>query len=479
MTEIRTRFAPSPTGFIHVGNIRSTLFAWLLTKQQDGKLVLRIEDTDQAREVEGSIDHIYESLQWLGLNPDEGPNEGGSFGPYKQSERLDIYKIYAQKLYEAGLAYADPYAPEEVAEFRAKAAQQKKPFLFRDHRPENPPIWDGSMPLRLKTTPKSYTWHDEVRGELSAGEDAVDDFILMKSDGFPTYNFAHIIDDFEMKITHIFRADEFLASMPKFLALYEALEVTPPKFVTLPPIMSDDGRKKLGKRDGAKDLLDYKKDGILQEAMINFLASLGWNDGTEQEIFTANELIEKFSINRIQRGGAKFAAERLIWMNGNHIRMLKPMDLLERCETFLPVAASDFDQNYKLKIIELVQGRLKTLSDVKEITEYFFKEPEINWNLIENNKQLKKLSSDEIINLLEASVDKLRNTEFNPETIQNSLNKLLEDTGQKPGILFSLIRITTTWAQFSPSLPDTLAVLGKEKAIVRLKQAIDYIRNHL
>lgn len=293
---VRTRFAPSPTGLLHVGGIRTALFAWLVARQKtDGRFILRLEDTDQAREVAGADQHIMDCLHALGLNYDEGPDVGGNLGPYRQSERLGIYKKWAEKLVESGRAYADPYSPEEVQKFRETAQAEKRPFLYRNHRPENPPVWDGSMPLRFKSEPKAYTWRDEVMGELSTPADVVDDFILMKSDGFPTYNFAHIVDDAEMQVSHVIRGQEFLASVPNYLNLYEALGLTPPIMATMPHIMNEQGNKKLSKRDGAKDVLDYTREGYLPEALVSFIATLGWNDGTEQEVFTTEELIEKFS----------------------------------------------------------------------------------------------------------------------------------------------------------------------------------------
>ncbi|HTJ73725.1 MAG TPA: glutamate--tRNA ligase family protein, partial [Verrucomicrobiae bacterium] len=202
MTTVRTRFAPSPTGFLHVGNIRTGLFAYLVARHAGGQFILRLEDTDKKREVEGSADHLLKCLEVLGIQYDEGIGIGGQYGPYKQSDRLEIYKAWAQKLIDAGRAYADPYTPEELQAFRDEAKANKQPFLYRNHRPENPPVWDGTRPLRLKSEPKAYTWHDEVMGDLSTGPEVIDDIILIKSDGYPTYNFAHIVDDAEMKVTH-------------------------------------------------------------------------------------------------------------------------------------------------------------------------------------------------------------------------------------------------------------------------------------
>ena len=490
---IRTRFAPSPTGYIHVGNVRAALFPYLLARQQQGSFILRIEDTDQARFVEGATDLILDTLQWLGINWDEGPRKGGDYGPYIQTERRDAYKKWAQKLIDAGLAYADPYTPEQVQSFREEAMANKKAFLYRDYRPENPPAWDGTQPLRFKVAdPKRYTWHDPIMGELSAGPEALDDFILIKADGLPTYNFAHIVDDAEMGVTHVIRGLEYISSIPRYLSLYEALgilenndesgnsiatqllghEYSRPVLACMPHIMAPDGKKKLGKRDGAKSVTDYHTDGILPEAMLNFLASMGWNDGTEQEIFTKDELIQKFSLERVQKSGARFDEQRLLWMNGQWIRRLSLDDLFNRITPYWPESAAQASDDYKKQVLSLVQDRLKTLAELSMMTKYFFEEPTPNPSLITDNKQLKKLSEQEVKDLLQASHDALANSEWTPEAIQDTLNSLLEQTGQKPGILFSLIRIATTWAPFSPQLNDTLALLGKDKALSRLSQAI-------
>ncbi len=464
---VRTRFAPSPTGLIHVGGVRTALFAWLLARQNNGQFILRIEDTDKNREVTGAEAHIMESLKWVGIEWDESTDIGGPYKPYRQSERLDIYREWAQKLVDSGRAYADPYNTEELQEFRDKAKSEKRAFLYRDHRPENPPTWDGSQPLRLKSEPKSYTWHDAVMGEMNTGPEVVDDFILIKSDGYPTYNFCHIVDDALMKITHVIRSQEFISSTPKFLNLYEALEITPPVFATLPFVMAIDGKKKLSKRDGAKDILDYAREGYLPEAIMNFLATLGWNDGTEQEIFSKSELIKSFSLERVQKSPARFDEKRLEWLNGQWIRNLTLDELYERCEDFWPVAAQTANEAYKKRVLSLLQDRLKTLEDLRHVN-YFFTDPEKDISLLENNKQLKKLSSERQKELLGIARKSLEASDWTPEAIQKTLNELLEITGEKPGILFSLIRIYTTWAAFSPQLNDTLALIDKETVLKRL-----------
>ena len=473
MTNVVTRFAPSPTGFLHVGGVRTALFAWLLARQANGTFILRIEDTDKNREVEGSIDHIIQCLQTLGIDYDLGPGKDGESGPYKQSDRLDIYHRWAKKLVEEGRAYADPYSPEELNHFREQAQAEKRPFLYRDHRPENPPVWDGKLPLRFKSEPKDYQWHDEVMGDLKTGPEVIDDFILIKSDGYPTYNFAHIVDDAEMGVTHVIRGQEFLSSMPNYMNLYEALGLDRPLFATMPHIMNEQGNKKLGKRDGAKDVLDYIRDGYLPEAMMSFIATLGWNDGTEQEVFTRDELIAKFSLDRVGRSGARFDEKRLLWMNGQFIRELELDDLYGRVADFWPESAAGAEEAYKRQVLVLAQDRLKTLRDLPALTDYFFRTPETDWSLIDSNKQLKKLERDEIRSLLLAASDALAATEWSSEAIQDCLNRLLDTTGQKPGILFSLIRIATTWAPFSPQLNDTLALLGRDTVLERLKTAVE------
>lgn len=470
---MRTRFAPSPTGFLHVGGIRTALFAWLVARQNNGKFILRIEDTDQQREVEGSAAHIIESMNWLGVEYDEGPDKPGEFGPYKQSGRLDVYKKWAQKLIDTGRAYADPYTPEEVQKFREEAQQNKQPFLYRNHRPTDPPAWDGTQPLRFKSDPKDYKWKDEIMGDLSTGPEVIDDFILIKTDGFPTYNFCHIVDDAEMQITHVIRGQEFLASMPNYLNLYEALELTPPIFATMPHIMNEHGNKKLSKRDGAKDILDYRDEGYLPEAMRNFLASLGWNDGTEQEVFTTDELIQKFSLDRVGKSGAHFDERRLLWLQGEHVRRLSLDELYDKVAAYWPPEAQEADETYKKRVLALVQERLKYFAELPDLTKFFFVDLPIDMELITGHKQLKKLGHDELISLLDASRQSLAESDFTVDDLTQRLNDLLETTQQKPAVLFSLIRVATTWSPASPGLADTLSVLGREKSLARLEASYD------
>lgn len=472
-----TRFAPSPTGYIHIGNVRSAIYPYLIAQQTGGKMILRIEDTDRGRYVEGATELIEDTLKWLGLDWDEGPIVGGPNAPYFQSERTEVYLAWAKKLLASGRAYADPTPSEKINEYREKCNAEKKPFLYRNFRPENPPEWEPGMPIRFKTEPKEYTWHDEVMGDMKTGPEVLDDIILIKADGYPTYNFAHIVDDAEMNITHVMRGVEYLSSTPNYLALYEALRLERPKLVSLPHILAPSGNKKLGKRDGAKSVTEYRSDGILPEAMLNYLACLGWNDGTEQEIYTKDELISAFSLERIQNSGARYDETKLLWMNGQWIRRIfteQGVDALyARTAGFWPEEAESWDDDYKKRVLSIIYDRLKSLSDLREMTGYFFHDPEIDMEMIKGNKFLKKLSEAEIEDLMKrivARVSEISAEEWDADRIQEVLNSLLEETGKKPAELFSLIRISLSFAAFSPALNLTMEVLGRETTLARLNQ---------
>ncbi len=460
---VRVRFCPSPTGDLHIGGVRTALYGWLLAQQTEGQFILRIEDTDKAREVEGGVDLIKKTLKAFGLEWDEF---------YLQSKLKLKHKKWAEKLYKKGLAYADNVAPEEVDAWREDARKNKKPFLYRNYITEDRivPWVYGQNPLRLKSTPKEYKWHDEVRGDLSAGPEAIDDLILVKADGFPTYNFAHIIDDFEMEITHILRGDEFISSTPRYLNIYEALEIEPPKFVTLTPIMAPGGKKKLGKRDGAKGALEYLDEGVLVPGFLNFLALLGWNDGTEQEIFTVEELISKFSIAGIGKSGANFDQKRLEWINGHHIRLLKLSKLYKACDKFWPSKAAHTDREYRKEVLSLVQERLKYLSELEELTFFFFEEPDLSLQKLTDIKKLESVEQAQLF--LKKSLDSLADSFFSKEDIQERLNSLLDELETTPAVLFALIRNAVTGAKATPGLSETIQVLGKKVVVERFEAAL-------
>lgn len=471
--ETVTRFAPSPTGYIHIGNVRSAIYPYLLAKQSHGKMILRIEDTDRGRYVNGATELIEDTLKWLGLDWDEGPIVGGPHAPYFQSERKPIYHEYARKLIASGRAYADPTPPEQIDQYRQECNAKKIPFLYRNYRPKDTPEWEPGIPLRFKSEPRDYDWHDEVMGDMHAGPEVQDDIILIKKDGYPTYNFAHIVDDAEMSVTHVMRGVEYLSSTPNYLELYDALHLDRPKLVSLPHILAPQGNKKLGKRDGAKSVTEYRDDGILPEAMLNYLACLGWNDGTEQEIYTKAELIEAFSLERIQTSGARYDEIKLLWVNGQWIRRLFEEEGAKqfylRTRGFWPESAASHSEEYQLRVLSIIFDRLKTLSDLRSMTGYFFEDPAIDLEMIVKNKFLKKLSESELESLLKQAIAKLTALEqWDADFLQVALNELLVETKRKPAELFSLIRLAISFAPFSPALNLTMEVLGRDITLARL-----------
>jgi glutamyl-tRNA synthetase len=472
--KVITRFAPSPTGLLHIGGVRTALFAYLWAKKNNGTFILRIEDTDKAREVEGSIQQIQDSLQWLGIEWEFGPDKPSpEFGSCLQSDRLKTYKQYAQKLIDKGLAYPDPYTTEELAAFREAAQADNRPFLFRAHRPETFGEWDGTQSLRFKTPEiKRYTWQDAVRGELSAGEEMLDDFIIMKADGYPTYNFAHIVDDLEMAVTHVMRGEEFISSTPKFLSLYDALEIPYPTFVTLPPIMGPDGKKKLSKRDGAKDLLDYDKDGYLPEAMSNFLAFIGWNPGGEQELFTREELVQTFSLEKIQKSGGAFNEEKLQWMNKEYLAKLSDEERI----TYVINALPELDQTILTKMTPTILERVHNQVEIKEAAvagEYAWAFGDISYE----SGVLKWKNDDTVAGALprlQTAAKLLAEVDFtSSEAIKAAIWDYAEEVGR--GELLWPLRVSLSGKERSPD-PFTCAyILGKTETLARINTACDKI----
>jgi glutamyl-tRNA synthetase len=477
MKPVRTRFAPSPTGFLHVGGVRTALFNYLLAKQTGGQFTLRLEDTDRERFVAEGVEQIVESLEWLGLTPDEGfwISEGEHQSKeYVQSERhkRGYYQKYADQLLEQGKAYRDWTTPDQLAELRATAQKAKKPFIFRKEMAATEGDSDKPHVIRFDAAGQgTIGWDDTVRGHLEIDQQTIDDFILIKSDGFPTYNFANVVDDQDMNITHVLRGEEFIPSTPKHLLLYQALDWKPPIFAHLPVINGADG-KKLSKRTGDVNVLDYRNKGYLPEALLNFLALLGWNDGTEQEIYTLDELKQKFKLEQVNTSPAVFDQKRLDWISGHHIRSADLDDLYHKSEGFWPKSTAQADDDYKKKVLQTVRERLKFFAELPELTDFFFTDLPVNPELISGHKQLKKMSAGELRSLLEQAKSSLAQSDFNRDDLTERLNNLLTETSQKPAVLFSLIRIATTQAPASPSLADTLAVLGKNRSLKRIDQQL-------
>ncbi|HWB38767.1 MAG TPA: glutamate--tRNA ligase [Candidatus Saccharimonadales bacterium] len=492
MSSVRTRFAPSPTGFLHVGGVRTAFYNYLFAQHHGGTFILRLEDTDRERFVPEGVGQIVEALDWLGLEPNEGfwISQGQHKNiEYIQSERqkTGLYQKVAEQLVEQGLAYYSYVTPERYQEYKQDAAHQ--PFVYRksmeaEFHDGKSPGPEGEYPIRLDVeairtefhhlADNGVAWHDEIRGDFVDNLSLIEDFILIKSDGFPTYNFANVVDDHEMQISHVIRGDEFISSTSKHVLLYELFGWQAPKFVHLPPINGLDG-KKLSKRTGDTNTLEYRDKGYLPEALLNFLVLLGWNDGSTQEVFSQQELIDKFSLDRLNTSPAVFDPKRLDWMNGSYIRELSIDALYKKVADFWPDEAQAADDAYKKQVLGLVQERLKYFSELPELTRFFFVDLPVDDSLISEHKQLKKLSSGELRDLLEKAKASLEASSFTTDDLTQKLNDLLEQTGQKPAVLFSLIRIATTQAPASPALADSLAALGKDRSLSRIETQLKHL----
>lgn len=468
---IRTRFAPSPTGLLHIGGVRTALFAYLFAKSQNGQFILRLEDTDRERFVEGGAEQIVRSLDWLGIHPDEGvwyEEKPGNHGPYIQSERLPHYQKFARELVDKGLAYYSTITAESFAALREEAILAKKPFVYKHTMEPSDSTSDTSgLPIRLKIGVGTTKWTDEIRGMSETPNALIDDFVIMKADGFPTYNFANVVDDHLMEISHVIRGDEFISTTAKHAILYDLLGFDRPKWVHLPLILGPDGKKKLSKRDGDVDVLEYQSKGYLPETLLNFLALLGWNDGSEQEIFSKAELIDKFSIERVQKSPAVLDIVRLDWMNGEYLRALSIAELSDKIKPFVPEEWYN-DQEYFEKVLALDKDRMKRLDEAKYIMEIFFEEPVVDLAML-----TKKDSKDKVNKWLVAAKDILQSIEFNHDSLENSLRELSGQLDIKPGQLFSALRICLTGREQAPGIFDILATLGKDKSLERIHIVID------
>jgi glutamyl-tRNA synthetase len=481
-TPVRVRFAPSPTGFPHVGNIRTAMFNWLLARHTGGKLVLRIEDTDVARKVEGAVKAIMEGLRWLGLDWDEGPDVGGGYGPYYQSERLELYKKAAERLIEQGDAYRCYCSPERLAELRAGQVKRKEPpgydRLCRNLTKEECARREaeGVTPVvRFKTPLDGQTaYEDVIWGRVVVENSTLDDFVLLKSDGYPTYHLANVVDDNAMKISHVIRAEEWISSTPRHLLLYKALGFEPPLYVHHPMILGPD-RAKLSKRHGAVSILDYRDMGYLPQTMLNFLALIGWSLDDKTEIMSRQELIDNFSLERIGRTGAIFNKDKLDWMNGVYIRNLTADQFFEAVQPYLmddldAGKAVISDENYVRAVLPLVQERARTLVEVAELTRFFFVD-QLNYDagLLAG----KNMDADATVKALKAAQSRLEPlSKFDNDSLEAVLRPLASELGLKTGQLFGVLRVAVTGRTAAPPLFATMAVLGKERCLKRITAAL-------
>ncbi|MYA50333.1 MAG: glutamate--tRNA ligase [Chloroflexi bacterium] len=480
---VRVRYAPSPTGDPHVGNIRSALFNWLYARHTSGTFIVRIEDTDQARLVPGSLDAILDALRWLGLDWDEGPGSDAPHGPYVQSERLDIYRKHADWLLGEGKAYHCYCTPERLDAVRKQRQKERQPTGYdrrcrepngaAEAREENPnlPVVRFKMP-----TEGNITVNDFVRGEVTFDVSLLDDFVLLKSDGYPTYHLANVVDDHLMEITHVMRAEEWLPSAPRHKLLYEAFGYEMPVLVHLPLILGPD-RSKLSKRHGAASVLEFRDMGYLPDAMFNFLALLGWSLDETSEVFSKDDLIKHFTPERILANPAVFNIEKLDWFNGLYIRGMDDSALadallpwLEDDEHGLPASARPVDRAYLASIVPLERERLKRLSEAPEMLSFFFEER------LDYDASLlvpKGLDADTTRAMLEAALATAESVDdWSVGALETAYRALAERLGVKTGQLFGAMRVAVTGRTAAPPLFDTLSVLGKERCVSRLRAAL-------
>ncbi len=488
MTEpVRTRFAPSPTGFMHVGSLHTTLFAWLFARHNNGTFVLRIEDTDVARTVEGSADAILEGFRWLGLDWDEGPEVGGPYAPYFQSQRLELYQAAAERLIVSGHAYKCYCSEERLDKMRDLQRQRKQPPGYdrhcRDLSPEERarleasgivPVVRFKMPLAGETS-----FHDIIWGDVTFKNALLDDHVMIKSDGFPTYQLANVVDDHNMKITHVIRAEEWLSSTPRHVLEYNALGYELPHFAHLPLLIGSD-RSKLGKRHGSVHVGEFEAEGYLPEAMLNFLAILGWSLDDKTELFTKEELIKYFTLERVSKTPAIFNREKLNWMNGLYLRKLSPEEFMQRALPFLekdlpPQVKRPLSPDYVRKVLPLVHERVKLLKEVAPFTSYFFIDAlEYDANLLIGKDMTAAITAD----TLKVTGEKLASFEvFETQGLENMLRPLAVELGLKTGQLFGALRTAVSGETATPPLFDMMAVLGKSRCLKRIDEAVLKLKN--
>ncbi|MFQ5340612.1 MAG: glutamate--tRNA ligase [Anaerolineae bacterium] len=481
---VRVRFAPSPTGWLHVGNARTALFDWLYARHTGGDFILRIEDTDRKRFVPGALEDIKAQLRWLGLDWDEGPDVGGDYGPYLQSERLDIYHKYAEELVAGGHVYRCYCSPERLEKVRQeKLARGESPGYDRHCRnladeERAAREAEGVTPvIRLKIPLEGQiTFEDIIRGEITFDFEHLEDIVLIKSDGFPTYHFANVIDDHLMEISHIIRGDEWISSVPPHLVMYQAFGWEPPAFAHMPMTLDPSGKGKLSKRRGSAEMTEvreFRAAGYLPEALFNFLALLGWAYSGDQDIFTREQAIERFDIADIRPASMVFSYDKLKWMNGVYIRQLPVDELADRLTAFLQDKGFNVGLAFVRRITPLIQERMHTLGEAADWIDFFFEE-----DVHPDPADLpgKKMDMAQTADALAAAHAVLAGIEpFEHDAIEHALRAKAGDLGLKVGQFLAPIRVAVTGKRVAPPLFGTLEIVGKEKVLERLEAALQLL----
>lgn len=482
MNSVRVRFAPSPTGYLHVGGLRTALYNFLFARKNNGKFILRIEDTDRNRYVEGAVEKLINSLKWCGLDYDEGPDFEGQFGPYIQSQRLSIYKQYANRLLTEGKAYYCFCSPERLEALREDQQKRKLPQAKYDkhclslHKNEiEEKLSHGTQHvIRLNVEPnKKIIFDDIIRGKIEFESNNVDDQILIKSDGYPTYHLANVVDDHLMEISHVIRGEEWLSSTPKHILLYNFFGWNKPVFAHLPLLLNPD-RSKLSKRQGDVAVEDYRGKGYLKDALVNFVALLGWNAGDDQEFYYINELIQKFSLEKVNKAGAVFDLEKLNWLNAEHLRKKTNEDILLMLKEEIlnsQFATHNFPDDYLIRVIEAMKERVSFVFEFLRKSPYFFERPreyekasvEKNWKT-ETPKHIIKLRS---------KFEQLQNP--TKENYEDALKQVAEELNIGAGKLIHPLRLAVSGMSTGPGVYDILIILGKSEIILRMDYAVEKI----
>lgn len=480
--EVRTRFAPSPTGYLHIGGLRTALYAWLFAKKNNGKFILRIEDTDQERQVEGAEDVIYNTLKLTGLIYDEGPDAGGEYGPYIQSQRKEIYYIYARELVKRGAAYYCFCTRERLQKLREEKEARGEAYTYDKHclslSPEEVQkrIDAGEPYVIRQNIPRegTSTYSDLVYGDITVPNSDLDDNVLLKSDGMPTYNLANVIDDHLMHISHVIRGVEYLSSTPKYNLLYDAMCWQKPVYIHLPPVMRDK-QQKLSKRHGDASFKDFIDKGYLKEAIINYIALLGWSPGDDREIFTLEELAEAFTLEGLSKSPAIFDTEKLTWMNAQYIRALSPVEFLRHA---MPYYASCLPYGrFDLSLLSrILQPRLETMTQIYDKLDFLMRLPDFDLELYTNKKM--KTTPETSLPMLLAAREFLTNLEDYSETsLHDGLMGLVESLGVKNGFLLWPLRIAVTGTLVTPGgAVEIICLLGKEETLKRLDHSIEILQ---
>ena len=497
--EVRVRFAPSPTGPLHIGGVRTALFNYLFAKHHQGKFILRIEDTDQARFVEGAEEYIIESLKWLNLLPDEGVGFGGEYGPYIQSERKEIYTQYIHELLANGKAYYAFDTAEELDALRAKGEESKSPFIYnwstRDKLNNSLGLSEEELKEKLATG-EPYTVRfkiephenilldDMIRGKIHIASSTLDDKVLYKSDGMPTYHLANIVDDHLMKITHVIRGEEWLPSMALHQLLYKAFGWETPRFAHLPLILKPEGKGKLSKRDGDKHgfpvfplewkktegvAKGYREEGYLPEAVVNMLALLGWNPGTDQEIFSLEELVSLFTLEKVSKSGARFSPDKTVWFNHQYIQQKSAEELLPMFDAVLAKHSFSVTDELKIKVINLLKNRANFVHEIVEQGLFFFKTPTSY-----DEKALKKAWKEDSKSILESFKNVLQSTNFDETSLHAAMQDFVSTQEIGFGKIGMPLRLALVGALQGPDVPVIMEVLGKDETLARIENLLRF-----